>query len=239
MSIISIAVCDRNAAEADVLRKYLSDLIPNSDVCLFGSTDCLLESMFDGHNPYKAIFLRMEPSGMDGIEAARVIRKNDLYVPLIILCGVEKYYKEAFEVFAWQYLLTPVGLKDVERAINPLKCLWKNTKERVLYYRFRSQICTLPHSRILYISSDLHTVNFHLEDGSCAHCRGKLADFEEQLKESTFVRCHQSFFVNMEAVTSIEKDTFAVKGELVPISRSYIRDVQTKYSLYLQKRGKI
>lgn len=238
MSIITIAVCDRNATEADTLRSYLKQLIPESDVRLFDRTELLLENIYDGQNPYNAIFLRMEALGMNGIEAARAIRKEDLYVPLIILCGSEKYYKEAFEVFAWQYLLTPVDRKDVERTVYPLKRLWGNMEERVLHYRYRSQIYTLPHSRILYISSNLHTVNFHLEDGTCVHCRGKLATFEEQLKNSSFIRCHQSFFVNMDAVTSMKIDTFVVKGEIVPISRSYIKEVQERYSLYLKKRGK-
>lgn len=238
MNVIAIAICDRNVSESGTLRKYLEELIPGVDVRIFDKTETLLQTIREGRSPYSVIFLRMEALGINGIEAAREIRKNNVYVPLIILCGSEKYYKEAFEVFAWQYLLTPVDKNDVERAIRPLKRLWGSMEERVLYYRYRSQIYTLPHSHILYISSNLHTVNFHLEDGTSVHCRGKLAAFEEQLKDSNFIRCHQSFFVNMDAVTSMKIDTFVVKGNIVPISRSYIKDVQVKYNDYLKRRGK-
>ncbi len=238
MNIINIAVCDRNTSEANTLKGYLEQLIPGADVRLYEKTETLLTMVRKGHNPYKAIFLRMEPLGMNGIEAAREIRRTDMYVPLIVMCGSERYYKEAFEVFAWQYLLTPVDMEDLKRAMDPLIQLWGGMEERVLYYRYRSQIYTIPHSRIQYISSNLHTVNFHLDDGSVVHCRGKLSSFEDQLKDSNFVRCHQSFYVNMDAVTSMKIDTFAVKGGIVPISRSYIKDVQARFSEYLQKRGK-
>ncbi len=238
MNVITIAVCDRNVSEANILQEYLQQLVPGVNVRMFDKTDVLLQTIRKGRNPYKAVFLRMEAVGMDGIAAAREIRRIDQFVPLIIVCGSEKYYKEAFEVFAWQYLLSPISFKDVEKAVYPLKRLWGDMEERVLYYRYRSQIYTLPHSRIQYISSNLHTVNFHLNDGTSVHCRGKLGTFEEQLKDSSFVRCHQSFFVNMDAITTMKNDSFVVKGGIVPISRSYIKDVQTQYSEYIRKRGK-
>ncbi len=238
MNIITIAVCDRNEHEAGTLQKHLEQLIPGADVRIFDKSEALLRTIQKERNPYKLIFLRMESMGMNGIETAREIRKSDIYVPLIILCGSEKYYKEAFEVFAWQYLLTPVNIKELERAISPLKYLWGSLEERMLYYRYRSRIYTLPHNKVQYISSNLHTVNFHLNDGTVIHCRGKLVEFEEQLEGSSFLRCHQSFFVNMDAVTSMKLDSFSVKGAIVPISRSRIREVQEKYSEYLKKRGK-
>ena len=235
MKSINIAVCDTNTSEANLLKRHLQYHLPNLQMHLYLNADLLLEDIQE-QNPYRAIFLRMEPKGMNGIEVAKKIRKKDLYIPLIILCGSERYMKEAFDVYAWQYLVTPVKEKDVEHAILPLKLLWDNTKEKVLHYRSKSQIYTVPHNRILYIYSNLHTVNIRLTDGTSVHCRGKLDEFSEQLKDSTFVRCHQSFFVNMDFITSMKKDSFIINGDFVPISRSCFKETQEIYERYLKQR---
>lgn len=237
MNLITAAICDRNSRDITQLRSYLEQLIPGVDIRVFGKTEDLLRTIEKTRNPYDVIFLRMEPCGMNGIEAAREIRKSHLHVPLILLSSSEKFYKEAFQVYAWQYLLLPLDYKALEHALYPLKCLWGDMEEKVLHYRYRSQLYTIPHSRILYISSNLHTVNFHLSDGTSVHCRGKLAAFEDQLRDSRFLRCHQSFFVNMDAITSMKSDNFVVRGNIVPISRSYSREVQSRYADYLNGRG--
>ncbi|MEE0039582.1 MAG: LytTR family DNA-binding domain-containing protein, partial [Blautia sp.] len=46
-------------------------------------------------------------------------------------------------------------------------------------------------------------------------------DFEKQLDDGTFLRCHQSFIVNMERVTGAENDSFHIGEHVIPISRSY------------------
>lgn len=238
MNLITVAVCDRCVSETSLLQKSLEQIIPEVSVRIFEKPEELLRTIRKERNPYRVIFLKVGSGGVNGIETAREIRKEHIYVPIIILSDSEKYYREAFQVFAWQYLLTPVDHRELERALYPLKCLWGNMEERMLHYRYRSQVYTLPHSRIMYISSNLHTVNFHLSDGTSVHCRGKLADFEDQLKDSNFIRCHQSFFVNMDAITSMKNDSFVVRNQIVPISRSYSRDVQIQYMGYLRKRGK-
>lgn len=77
-------------------------------------------------------------------------------------------------------------------------------------------------------------MNFHKTDGSILQCRGKLKDFEKQLDDSTFLRCHQSFIVNMERVTGAENDSFHIGEHVIPISRSYNRNAHEKYEEYLR-----
>ena len=68
------------------------------------------------------------------------------------------------------------------------------------------------------------------------HCRGKLSDFENQLKDSTFLRCHQSFFVNISKTMGMKADGFIMKDITVPISRTYMKEVsRDKYREYLNR----
>ena len=88
----------------------------------------------------------------------------------------------------------------------------------------------------MYISSSLHTVNFHLTNGKEFHCRGKLADFEHQLKNSHIIRCHQSFFVNMESIIGMKSNSIIMENMVIPISRTYMKEVQERYLQYLDNK---
>lgn len=197
--------------------------------------------MTENPRQFHLIFMEIELSGDNGIRIAQEIRKFNKTVGIIFITESDRYYKQAFEVFALQYCLKPLEYKEIQKIfdfldINVQKYREAVTEERIVCFRYRSQFYTLKHSDIQYISSSLHTVNFHLEDGGEIHCRGKLSDFEEQLRDSTFLRCHQSFFVNISKTIGMKADGFIMKDVVVPISRTYLKESQKRYRDYLSQR---
>ena len=147
----------------------------------------------------------------------------------------ETYYRQAFDLFAMQYLLKPVTEKKIQQIFQMLDYSSDETDEKIVYFRYRSRIYTLKQKDIIYISSSLHTVNFHLEDGKRVQCRGKLSDFEDQLKGGDLFRCHQSFYVNMKKTMGMKSDCFILADNVIPISRTYIKEAQELYQKYLNK----
>ena len=64
---------------------------------------------------------------------------------------------------------------------------------------------------------------------------GKVEEiFEKQLENSTFLRCHQSFIINMERITGAKNGSFRIGDHVIPISRSYNRVAHEKYDEYLR-----
>lgn len=235
MKQITFAICDDEIEDALNLQEILHEILPGAETRIFKSADSLLKILKTKGNPFHIIFLDIRMKGKNGIETAAEIRKSDKTVPIIFASVSGEYYKEAFDVFAYQYLRKPLNKRKVEKVLDPLIELLMKDEEPTLHFRYRSQTYTLRHSQVQYISSSLHTVNFHLSNGRAIQCRGKLNDFTDQLAGTSFVRCHQSFFVNMDAVTSMKTDTFEVGENLIPISRSLSKDVQMQYEKYLKK----
>ena len=147
--------------------------------------------------------MNIDSKKVDGLETIRKIREKEMSVAVLFMSRSDEYYRNAFDLFAYNYLLKPVT-------------------------------DTLRYSQVSYITSSLHIVNFHRTDGSILQCRGKLKDFEKQLDDGTFLRCHQSFIVNMERVTGAENDSFHIGEHVIPISRSYNRNAHEKYDEYLR-----
>lgn len=76
-------------------------------------------------------------------------------------------YRDAFDMFAYNYLLKPVTLEALEYVMEPLKKrLNADTDERMIHFQYRARVYTLRHSQVSYITSSLHIVNFHMTDGS-------------------------------------------------------------------------
>ncbi len=233
MGEMCIAVCDDIQEDAALLADYLKEIIPEIKADLYGDGWELIKNFAETGQKYDLIFLDIHMPRMNGIDTAKEIRKKDLFVPIIFVSVSDKFYREAYDTFAFNYLIKPLKKERLEYVLYPLLYRGLGKEERVLNFRYRSQVHTLKLSEIVHISSSLHTVNFYLKDGRSVHCRGKLIDFADQLKDSTFLRCHQSFYVNMTEIISMKADSFQVKDGIIPISRSYAKQVQETYKKYL------
>ena len=243
MTQFSIAICDGNSWDAGLLEEYIRRSLPDAEITKLTKGQQLLNRMTENPNQFQLVFMEIEFFEDNGIRIAQEIRKFNKNVQIIFVTESEKYYRQAFDVFALQYLLKPVDAEKIKKLLNFLDTNTQRhseaaEEERIVCFRYRSRFYTIKHSDIQYISSSLHTVNFHLEDESVIHCRGKLSDFDEQLKDSQLFRCHQSFFVNLGKTMGMKADGFIMKNKdiTVPISRTYLKEAQKKYRAYLDQK---
>lgn len=241
MKPITIAICDENSRDAGVLEEYVRKLLPDAEITKLTKSHQLLNRMTENPNQFQLIFMEIEFEEENGIWVAQEIRKVNKKVGIIFMTKSEKYYRQAFDVFALQYLLKPLTYEKIEKIFyfldsNVQRYNDRSMEERSVCFRYRSRFYAIRHSEIQYISSSLHTVNFHMEDGGIIHCRGKLCDFEDQLKGSSFLRCHQSFFVNMNKTMGMKADGFIMRDIVVPVSRTYMKEAQKQYRNYLNEK---
>ena len=225
----AVAICDDAPQDAELLEKYLKQIIEGCRVVKYARGEQLLKDIRKQENPYDVVFLAICMKKESGIDTARALRRIDGRVPLVFTTVSDQYYREAFDLYAFQYLLKPVTYLKVKSVLDHLE----SVEEPSVYFRYRGRIYTVRHNEISYISSSLHTVYFHLTDGRTLHCRGKLADFEEQLQDSSIIRCHQSFYVNMDSIIGMKSNSFILKDIVVPISRKKKKKVQEQYLQHL------
>lgn len=230
-----IAICDDASDDAMLLHKYVAQSVPTAKIEIYASGQDMVRRLQKDNEMFDLIFLEISMENENGVRIAQRIRRLNSHVPIVFVSRSEEYYREAFDVFAFQYLLKPVTFEKIQAVIR----MWDDTDDgaenKIIHFKYRSRIYTYKHGDIEYISSSLHTVNFHMTNGKIMHCRGKLSDFDEQLKDSLFIRCHQSFYVNIEHVLGMKSDTFIMRDTTIPISRSYIKGAQNAYKEYLAK----
>ena len=87
----------------------------------------------------------------------------------------------------------------------------------------------IPYGKVRYISSRGHTLSICCTNGNVQESTGKLNDLENQVCGNVFMRCHQSFIVNMYHVESLKGMDLIISGEQIPISRRYYAQIKKRY----------
>ncbi len=101
--------------------------------------------------------------------------------------------------------------------------------EKKLVYSWWGKSGAIPYGKIRYISSRGHTISICCTDGSIQESTGKLNDLEPQVSGEIFMRCHQSFIVNMYRVEGLNGMDLIVAGERIPVSRRYYDGIRKRY----------
>lgn len=225
MAVMTIAICDEIRKDAQKLYRQLSTLVPDAELLLYRTRESLLKGLAEGHKICDLIFLGLDGDQGRSLETVRTMRLKGHYIPVVLVAENEKFYKEAFEVFAYNYLVKPVESGELEHVLVHILEVCRREGGRALYFRYRTRVYTLQHDHLAYISSSLKI-----------SCRARLRDFSGQLSDSSFLRCHQSFCINMEKVTSLKKNSFVVGQTEIPISRTYLKTARKKYKDYLAEQ---
>ena len=231
---VRIAVCDDSRRDACALR----DLLEGQEVKLYDNAESLLADVRQGGMRYDLYLLDifMENS-LNGLELAAALRAVDEAAVLCFVSTSDDFYREAYDLYAVQYLIKPVGREEVRRLLDKVEKIFiKNTdREKTLRYSWRRASGTIPYGKILYISSREHVLAICCTDGRVQESTGKLSDLERQICGDIFLRCHQSFIVNMYHVRELSGTelVLAADGQKVPVSRRYYAEVKKRYQRML------
>ncbi len=226
--MIRIAVCEDKEDDMAYIRSMLCQTKILCNFTEYTSAETLLSDIENNQKQFDIFILDIYLSGRNGVEAARCIRAVNRNAVLIFLSTSEEFYREAFDLYAFHYLIKPVSLADLtevlQRAADTIAA-----PEETLQITFRGQKTILRHADIMYISSSNHALRFHMQDGQEYTSYGRLDELEARLTPELFVRCHKSFIANLLYVNRLTREGFYIGETLIPISRSYAAGAKKSY----------
>lgn len=169
---------------------------------------------------FDIIFLDIEMSTMDGMEAARRIREKDTDAILIYITNMAQYAVKGYEVEALDFIVKPVGYEIFEAKMNKAWDRIENRRERYIVIKNKKGILRLRVREILYVEVANHSLIYHTSSGSYT-CTGSLGQVEKELGNSSFSRCSACYLVNLRHIERVEKDAVIMaNGDRLGISRT-------------------
>ncbi len=221
-----IAVCDDCKIDALFLKPFLE----GHEVSVYSGADSLLNDIEHKKTQFDLYLLDifMENS-MDGLALAARLRQVQEEAVICFISSSNEFYREAYDLYAVQYLLKPVREEDIKELLAKVQKNLARENEKRLVYSWWGKSGAIPYGKIRYITSSGHTLFIYCTDGKIQESTGKLNDLEQQVCGDVLMRCHQSFIVNLCYVEGLGSAELTVAGEQIPVSRRYYADVKKRY----------
>lgn len=227
-----IAVCDDYMDDALLLQKNLR----GQEVNIYSDAESLWADVGEKNRQYDLYMLDIFMEGsMNGLELAKKLREVQEEAMICFVSSSNDFYREAYDLYAVQYLIKPVSEGSVNRLLQRVQMSLERRveKEKTLSYSWWGLSGVIPYEKIRYISIKGHGLTICCTDGRIQESNGKLNELERQICGDIFIRCHQSFIVNIYHVESMIGTELMIGEECIPVSRRYYAEVKKRYQRLL------
>ena len=216
MKPVRIAIADDDAGMRTVVRKIIQrdggyELVGEAE-----NGEALVE-LFDREHP-QVVILDVEMPVMTGIECARAIQDRNPRTVIIFSTAHDQYMQDAFELYAFDYLLKPFKL---ERALKTLELVRERLAEREkavertiaegpakaasgrLMLRHKEGVSLISAGNIVLVQREERMTVIYTSDDKRYVTGDSMAEIEEKLPGDAFIRTHKSYIVNINFIDSI------------------------------------
>lgn len=230
---IKIVVCDDAEEDIALLSSLLLTYDPSFHIFPYRRGDALLDDLLEGNCSVDLLFLDIYMPGLNGIETAENIHNRYPELKIVFISSSKDHYPQAYEVFAFNYILKPIGKERLYAVLD--RAIAEMGKEQDLKIRiqYKSTVHSVKCREIQYIESRDKLLIFHMVDGTTLQCYGKLDIIIQELPEQLFIRCHQSFLVNIRHVTEMGENYFRAGPVVIAISKKHLKHAKDQYYAYL------
>ena len=226
MEPIRALIADDGAGMRLLMRKLL-EKSGGFVLCGEASDGAKLLALAAEHRP-QLVLLDVEMPSVSGVDCARELQDSDPQTILIFATAHDKYMADAFEVYAFDYLLKPFkaerALATLERAKSVLrtredaarsaKPVEPRPQSGRILLKHRDGVSVINMEDILLVQREERaTVLYTVNDGRYV-TGDSLADIGARLDPAFFMRCHKSYIINLSHVDSISpygRWTYVVK----------------------------
>lgn len=241
--MIKIAICDDTNEELIKIKNYICDYITFNSKLTFASPDLyssgikLCEHIMQ-NNDYDIYILDILMPDINGIHLGKFLKKYNPQALIIYLTTSKDYLLEAFDLYAFQYQLKPVRKEKLFSILdNAIARLQKDARKSFLLKTSEGHT-RIVLSNLIYVEFKNHFAYFHLLEKitfKSLYIRSSFDTFLSPiLEDATFIHTHKSFVVNLYYVIKLLPQNLEMQdGSLIPISRSYTKEVKRNYMLYM------
>lgn len=234
-----IAVCDDSAFDrallVELLQQHLAQRSLPVEIVQYDNGVNLLCDM-EEEAWFDIVFLDIYMNDVLGIDVARKLRALRYNGEIIFLTASSDFAVDSYDVAAAGYLLKPIS---VEKLCLFVDRIIQNFDANTYQVRNRSKVVRIPFREILFVESSNSKCILHREGGESYTIYKRLGEIELELTDPRFLRCHQSFLVNMDFIQRMEKQFLLTTGDTVLVRQHDLRSIRQTYLDYVAHKGSV
>lgn len=231
--MIHIAIVEDSAFDrqvlGDCLREYGQETGTELQITEFSGGSAFLEQVPE---PLDLVFMDIVMEGMDGLTAARMLRRRDDRVLLVFVTSMVQYAVQGYSVDAMDFIVKPVTYTGLKLCMDRVAKRLNVSAPARLCFSNREGKHSVPAAEICYIESLEHRIVVHTTQGTIPSDMS-LAAAEKMVSALPFFRCHVSYLVNLRFVDRISGNDVWVNGDRLAISRYRRKEFLEAWSAWI------
>lgn len=227
--LIKVAICDDKEIDSLELKKvtelFFKSKKINTEIIMFSYSRKLLRYM-EQYNNIHIVILDIILNEENGIETAKKI--NTLYPDChIIFVSINPdYFKDVYYASHLHFLVKPIECERLNFALNSAVSKIENSCLTMQSY---GDIQKIPLKNISHLEVRGHNTLIYMINGEIKKYYISLNELEQNLNSSHFIRCHRSFIINAEQISSYKQGALiTANGISVPVGRKYEKSVESR-----------
>lgn len=233
--MVKIGICDDEPEMRKPLRQILEQVLQLQGVEYLISESESGEELTAGISclDIDILFLDIEMRSLDGIETAKLLRKKGMKGIIIFVTAYPDFVFQGYEVHAFHYILKPYRKEKIEEVLRQALHELDLSKERYFVIEQKARVIRIPLSQTIAFQSDRRKVEALLEEDFVAFY-GRIEEVCRELP-SCFIRVHNRYIVNLNYVTTLEKDRCILGSRSFPVSRAFRQELETAFARAMLK----
>lgn len=233
--MVKIGICDDEPEMRKPLRQILEQVLQLQGVEYLISESESGEELTAGISclDIDILFLDIEMRSLDGIETAKLLRKKGMKGIIIFVTAYPDFVFQGYEVHAFHYILKPYRKEKIEEVLRQALHELDLSKERYFVIEQKARVIRIPLSQTIAFKSDRRKVEALLEEDFVAFY-GRIDEVCRELP-SCFIRIHNRYIVNLNYVTTLERDRCILGSRSFPVSRAFRQELETAFARAMLK----
>lgn len=230
-----VAICDDETEIIDILDRKLQSYFKSRKLDYDIRHYCDAKDLIsDDLSKLEVLFLDVEMPNLNGMEAAKEIRKFNKSIKIIFVTAYSEFVFESFKVNAFRYLLKPLKDKELEETLDSLLNM-EDDPDHYLQFSFNAEKFRVRFDDIIYIEGMRDKI-WICCDGGTYRWKGTMKAMMAQLPDNGFFQVHRSFAVNMDKIKSYNSQFVKVSNDYeVPISKYRLNEFKEAYIRHWSK----
>ncbi|MCL2188291.1 MAG: LytTR family DNA-binding domain-containing protein [Defluviitaleaceae bacterium] len=214
-----IAICEDDVVFAQAQQRECAQILDRlhikHEISHFRSGAALLTAYEVHGAQFDIILMDIMMDGINGIDAAKEIRKNDGNTAIVFITASADFAISGYEANALRYILKPVDAVQLEQLLVAVYA--EKHRQNTLTIKTGSQNVLVPVDEIICLETEGRRVKIITARETHIYT-GKLTALMDALPKHKFSRCHQSFAINIACIRELSRFKVILEsGREIPI----------------------
>jgi DNA-binding LytR/AlgR family response regulator len=232
---LRIAICDDEqhfrTGLKETLSRYNNKVLHSIEICEHTCGETLINTE---HN-YDIIFLDYKLSGIDGLDTAKRLRRNNVSSKIIFITNYPQFVFEAFEVKTFRFYKKPVNKEQLYKALDDYLERFEN--DYPLMLKGNREAMSININDIEFIKASNKKCDIAMPCNRL-NCAASMSTVFELLPKESFCKVNKSFVVNLNNISKYTTDSiYFNSGNRAPIGRKYLESFRETFRNYAQRNS--